>query len=338
MYLFVLEAGMAFLATLFFGFVPMFLFAAILYWLDRYEKEPIPLLIGVFAWGMIVAAGGAYVLNTLFGIGVSVITGSEALSDLTTGSISAPFVEEGLKGLAVLLVFLIFRREFDSVLDGIIYAGIVALGFAATENTLYIWRGYEANGWSGLLALVGIRVILVGWQHPVYTAFTGMGLAIARNQRSPLVKILAVLGGWGLAMFAHSVHNTLASFTSVENGTCLIGLFLDWLGVLFIFLIILWANWIERHNIIRHLKAELEAGIISAAQYQTASSAWRQGFARITALFNGKFSATNRFYQVIGELAHKKRQLLKLGDEGGNQAMIQHYRAELAQLAPRAEA
>jgi hypothetical protein len=40
---------MAFLASLFFGFTPMLFFAYILYWLDRYEKEPIPLLIGVFA-------------------------------------------------------------------------------------------------------------------------------------------------------------------------------------------------------------------------------------------------------------------------------------------------
>lgn len=316
----------------------MFLFAYILYWLDRYEKEPAPLLIGVFAWGMIVAAGGAYILNTLFGMSVSAITGSEALSELTTGSISAPFVEEGLKGLAVLLVFLIFRREFDSILDGIIYAGIAALGFAATENTLYIWRGYESGGWSGLMALVGIRVILVGWQHPVYTAFTGIGLALARTNRSLTVKILAGFGGWALAMFAHSVHNTLASFTSVENLTCLIGLALDWMGVFFIFLIILWTNWMERSGIARHLRAELEAGIISAAQYQTATSAWRQAFARLSAIPSGKYFATRRFYQVVGELAHKKQQLLKLGDEDGNSAIIERYQAELIRLAAKAEA
>ena len=35
---------MAFLGAIFFGFVPAFLFACFLYWLDRYEKEPLPLL------------------------------------------------------------------------------------------------------------------------------------------------------------------------------------------------------------------------------------------------------------------------------------------------------
>lgn len=329
---------MAFLASLFFGFVPMFFFAYILYWLDRYEKEPIPLLIGVFAWGMLVAAGGAYVLNTLFGISVFAVTGSEVASDLATGSISAPFVEEGLKGLAVLLIFLVFRREFDSILDGIVYAGIAALGFAATENVLYIWRGYDAEGWSGLFQLVLIRVVLVGWQHPFYTAFTGLGLATSRMSRSWLVKIAAPLLGFGLAMFAHSLHNTLAGVPLLGDLTCLLGSFLDWSGVFFMFLVILWATWLEQRHLITHLREEAQLGLISPAHYRTACSAWAQSFARLNSLFNGNWGATRRFYQVCGELAHKKEQLAKLGDEGGNSAIIQRYRAELAQLARSAQA
>jgi RsiW-degrading membrane proteinase PrsW (M82 family) len=329
---------MAFLASLFFGFVPMFFFAYILYWLDRYEKEPIPLLIGVFVWGMLVAAGGAYVLNTIFGISVFAVTGSEAASNIATGSISAPFVEEGLKGMAVLLVFLVFRREFDSILDGIVYAGIAALGFAATENVLYIWRGYDAEGWSGLFQLVLIRVVLVGWQHPFYTAFTGLGLATARMSRSWLVKIAAPLLGFGLAMFAHSLHNTLAGVPLLGDLTCLLGSFLDWSGVFFMFLVILWATWLEQRNLIKHLREEAQLGLISPAQYRTACSAWAQSFARLNSLFNGSWGATRRFYQVCGELAHKKEQFSKLGDEGGNSTIIQRYRAELAQLARSAQA
>jgi len=329
---------MAFLASLFFGFAPMFLFAYILYWLDRYEKEPIPLLIGVFAWGMVVAAGGAYVLNTIFDITIFSVTGSETASKLATGSFSAPLVEEGLKGMAVLLIFLIFRREFDSVLDGIVYAGIAALGFAATENSLYIWRGYDSGGWEGLFQLVLIRVVLVGWQHPFYTAFTGIGLAIARMNRSWLVKIIGPVLGFGLAMLAHSIHNTLAGVPFLGDLTCLLGSFLDWTGVFFMFLVILWANWMEQRNLIQHLREEAQLGLISPAQYRTACSAWAQTFARLTSLFSGRSLATSRFYQVCGELAHKKQQLAKMGDEGGNSAIIQRYRAELARLAPSAQA
>jgi len=266
------------------------------------------------------------------------LTGSEATADIATGSISAPLVEEGLKGFAVLLVFLFFQREFDSILDGIVYAGIAALGFAATENSLYIWRGFEADGWSGLFQLVIIRVILVGWQHPFYTAFTGIGFAVARMNRSCLVRVAAPLAGWGVAMFAHSLHNTLAAIPVLGDLTCFLGTFLDWSGVFFMLLVILWATWLEQRNIINHLREEVELGLISAAQYRTACSAWAQAFARLTGLVNGQGGTTARFYQVCGELAHKKQQLRKLGEESGNSASIQKYREELARLAPGAQA
>jgi RsiW-degrading membrane proteinase PrsW (M82 family) len=327
----------ALLAALFFGFVPCFFFAYILYWLDRYEKEPKLLLGAVFLWGAVVAAGGSYVLNTLFGITVFSLTGSEGLADVAGSTLSAPFVEETLKGLAVLIVFLIFRKEFDSILDGIVYAGIAALGFAATENSIYIWRGYVSDGWSGLALLVFIRVILVGWQHPVYTAFTGIGLAIARTNRNGFIKFLAPLTGWGLAMFTHSMHNFLATVPLLGELTCLLGSFLDWTGVLFMLLIIIWANWLEQKNIRLHLREEAQMGIITPAQYRTACSAWAQSFAWLSALFSGKFMATGRFYQIIGELAHKKEQFHKHGEEEGNSLLIQKYRQELATLSPRAQ-
>ena len=142
---------MALLVSIFFGFVPMFLFAGFINWLDRYEKEPKILLGATFMWGVLIAGGGAYIINTVLGMGVYIVTGSEGATDFATASIIAPIVEESLKGLAVLVVFLLFRKEFDSILDGVIYAGITALGFAAIENVLYIYNyGYQEGGWSGL--------------------------------------------------------------------------------------------------------------------------------------------------------------------------------------------
>ena len=228
------------------GFASSLLFAYILYWLDRYEKEPLLLLGGVFLWGAVVAAGSAFVINTTLGLGIYVFTGSNFATDLATGSLVAPLVEESLKGLAVLGIFLVFRSEFDSVLDGIIYAGVAALGFAATENVYYIYTyGFQHGGWSGLLALTVIRVFLVGWQHPFYTAFFGIGLALARLNRNWLVRIFAPLTGLGLAMFTHAFHNTVASLLSGLAGL-LVGAFFDWTGWLFMFGVILWATWREQ--------------------------------------------------------------------------------------------
>ena len=127
------------------------------------------------------AAGGAFIVNSLLELGVFYFTSSQSAADLTTGSLIAPVIEESLKGAAVLIIFWTAHNEFDSVLDGIVYASITALGFAATENMFYIYTyGYVENGLGGIFVLAFIRNILVGWQHPFYTAFIGIGLAKAR--------------------------------------------------------------------------------------------------------------------------------------------------------------
>jgi len=327
---------MPLLVSLFFGFVPMFLFAYILYWTDRYEREPKVLLGAVFFWGVAIAAGGAFIINTVLGMGVYVFTGSESATDIATGSIIAPIVEESLKGLAVLIVFLIFRKEFDSILDGIVYAGIAALGFAATENTHYIYNyGYVDGGWEGLWFLVFVRVILVGWQHPFYTAFTGIGFAVARLNKSGFVKFFAPLFGFSIAMFTHAFHNTFASMLGGLSGLA-IGTALDWTGWFFMFVFILWAIASDRKLLKLHLQEEYTLGLISASQYHTAISAGKQSAARFRALTSGKYSATNRFYKVCGQLAHKKHQYHKLGNEKNNIEMIQQYRAELETLKGKA--
>jgi RsiW-degrading membrane proteinase PrsW (M82 family) len=324
---------MGLIISIIIGFGTSLLCASILYWLDRYEKEPILLLGGVFFWGAVVAAGSSFIINTTLGISIFSVTGSDAATEMATGSIIAPIVEETLKGLAVLIVFLLFRREFDSVLDGIIYAGIAALGFAATENAYYIYSyGFTESGWGGLAFMTFVRIILVGWQHPFYTAFIGIGLALARLNRNWFVKITAPLLGLGMAMFTHAFHNTLASFLTGAGGMA-VGALVDWSGWLFMLVIIIWATRSEGKILQKFLSGEVQVGTISVAHFHTASSPWRQMGARLTALFNGKYGKTARFYQLCGEYAHKRQQYASLGDEGGNLAILHNLRAELAAVA-----
>ncbi len=324
---------MALLVSLFFAFVPTFFMAAIIYWLDRYEKEPLPLLGAAFFWGAVVAAGGAFIINTIFGIGIYALTGSGDVADQATASLVAPFVEEGLKGLAVLLVFMFFRNEFDSILDGIIYASIAALGFAATENVMYIYgHGYLDGGWSALWQLVFIRDVIVAWQHPFFTAFTGIGLAVARLNRNMLVKIIAVPLGYASAVFTHAFHNSFSTLIGGLAGFAL-GSLIDWFGWFVMAVFIVFMITRERHLLQVQLREEVASGTITSAQYRRALSP----FTMSTAFFQGGVNAS-RFYQVCGELAHKKEQLLKLGDERGNAALVQSLRSELARLAPQVRA
>jgi RsiW-degrading membrane proteinase PrsW (M82 family) len=324
---------MGFLLSFIAGFAPMLLFAWFIYWLDRYEKEPRLLLGAIFLWGAIIAAGGAFLLNTILGMEIYLFTGSEAATNFTTGSIIAPFIEESLKGVAVLFVFLLFRMEFDSYIDGIVYAGIVALGFAATENVFYIYSmGYLENGLKGLLFLVFVRVLLVGWQHPFYTAFTGIGFAAARLSRSLPVKFLAPAAGLFTAMIAHGTHNTLGDLLTGPEGMAF-GTFWDWTGWIFMFLFILWSISRDRQLIIQYLKEEADLGLITPDQYKTACSAWAQSLAGFGALQQGRYRDTRRFYQVCAELSHKKDQRDRLGEEGKTAVVIEVLRHELAGLA-----
>lgn len=329
---------MGFSLALLFGFVPAIFNAALIHWVDRYEKEPFRFVVGVFVWGAVVAAAGAFVINSVFEIGIIFLTASEAAADLTTGSLIAPVIEESLKGAAVLIVYWWAHNEFDSTLDGIVYAAITALGFAATENVYYIYSlGYLQDGMSGLFLLAFVRVILVGWQHPFYTAFIGIGLAKARLSRSPWIKVTAVTAGWLVAIFMHSLHNTLASLVTSGIGFWVTS-FVDWSGWLAMLLFILWIIRRENRLIARYLEEEVAFGVLYPQQLATALSPARRFRARLAALGRRSYRDTTRFYQVCGELCHKKHQFQTMGDEDGNQKTIAALRAELQRLSAMAYA
>lgn len=325
---------MAILLSLLLGFIPALFYAGLVYWLDRYEKEPKMLLGGVFIWGAIVASAAAFSFNTALGLGIYLFTHSESATDFTTSSLVAPVIEETLKGAAVLIVFLFARHEFDSLLDGIVYAAVVGLGFSATENFYYIYQvGYAENGIAGLLALAFVRVILVGWQHPFYTAFIGIGLAAARLSPFPNRRILWITLGWLTAVGTHSVHNLIAHYSS-GVGDLLAATLVDWTGWLAMLGFIAYTIRREKDLITRFLGEEVAYGILTPRQYATACSPSARWRAQLFALGRRRFQITGRFYQLCGEIAHKKNQILTMGNEANNQAIIDQLRQELYRLSP----
>ncbi len=329
-----MQQGLGLVLSILFGLVPMLLFAYIVYWVDRYEKEPVVLLGGVFLWGAIIAAGAAFIVNSFLGLGIYMFTGSQAFTELSTASVFAPIIEETLKGLACLFVFLFFRHEFDSVLDGIVYAAITAIGFAATENIYYIYTyGFQQSGLSGILYMFFVRVILVGWQHPFYTAFIGIGLAVARLNRNPSIKIIAPIIGLSIAIFVHSMHNLIS--TLVQGAQSLVfGVLFDWSGWIAMIIFVIWALYREQKWIAAQLPEEVANGVITPSQYQAACSARTQTSLRIKALFSGNYRLIDRFYLLTAELAFKKHQATALGEQELNQPEIDKMRAELVQMSP----
>jgi len=100
---------------------------------DRYDREPKRLLLLVFVLGMLVTLPTLIVEN----IGQMFNIFSGLSGKLFEAFIVVGLAEEFFKRLVV--VKTVFRHPaFNERLDGIIYCGITALGFATLENFAYI--------------------------------------------------------------------------------------------------------------------------------------------------------------------------------------------------------
>lgn len=188
-------------------------------WLDRYEPEPWHYLAFAFAWGACVATAAAYFINTL---GDAVIRSIAGKDSPLAAVLVAPPVEETFKAapLFLLLILTYFgRRHIHGVVDGIVYAGLSAVGFAFTENILYFGAQYvevanKTNNRDGLVALFWIfvlRGVFSPFAHPLFTCLTGIGVGLAVRSRNTAVRVLAPIGGLLLAMGLHGLWNLLAS-------------------------------------------------------------------------------------------------------------------------------
>lgn len=116
--------------------VPVPVYVVLALWLDRFEPEPARTLAQTFAWGATVAVFTALIVNGLLQMVLDGAWGVEA-GDVIGSVLTAPIVEELAKGFALLLLFSELKDEFDGVVDGVVYASMVGLGFAMIENVQY---------------------------------------------------------------------------------------------------------------------------------------------------------------------------------------------------------
>lgn len=189
--------------------IAMALVLAAYLWLDRWEPEPPRLLIFAFLWGAAVAVVGALLIATLLGLVIP------AMQDEFIGAvIQAPIVEEGLKGLFLIIMLTGRRRaEMNSLTDCLIYAGMVGAGFAWVEDILYISSG---DGIGGTLLTAALRLVLGPFAHPLFTSMTALGVYFSMKQKGTGAKIGCILLGYLGAMLLHGLWNGSSSLS--ESG------------------------------------------------------------------------------------------------------------------------
>lgn len=188
------------------AFVPALAFLLWVRARERHGREPLPAVLGIFAYGA--------TLGVLFAIVLSLSLDSALAggSILVAAVIIAPVVEESVKALGLRLV----RRHIDEVEDGLVYGIAVGVGFAATESLLYglleLQDGTQATA-MGLVAARNLSSVLL---HAGSSAVIGYAYALHRVRGATWGSVLVA---YGLAVALHALYNGLV-------------LVADWIGFL----------------------------------------------------------------------------------------------------------
>ncbi len=321
-----------FLASVVLGIVPMVFYALVVWRLDRWEKEPIPLLIAAFLWGAMPSVVFALIAQLVLGAPEPPAGGEASLlSELYDASILAPLTEELVKAFGVFLIFLLFRREIDSVLDGLIYGSMVGFGFAAVENVFYFAGQPDA---ASLLFLFFLRAFLFGMLHALFTGLTGVGLALGRFSSSPLMKLVWPILGLAAAMATHGLHNY---FATLGGGYLLFSVLGITLGIAWFGLTMGICLYHENRWVRIHLSEEVESGVLCAEQALDAASFWHRG--PLSGFSRGFIPAWRRrtLLQAAAELAYQKQKAIRHGadpEENGRIAILRERVRFLSRTDP----
>lgn len=163
---------------------------------DEFDKEPTSLLVKSFLYGLLsipLALAGEQ-LGEPLGLGIS--------EDLWRVFGYAFFIV-GLSEELAKYVFLRWRlfpkRDFDEPYDGIIYAVMIGMGFAAFENLLYVFN--SDDGFS-------IAILRMFTAIPAHASFgVIMGYFVGMAKFDPVHKKSLLLQGLFWAVVAHGAYD-----------------------------------------------------------------------------------------------------------------------------------
>ncbi len=197
--------------SIFYAMIPLPFLWLVFWWLDRYEPEPRRYKLAAFIWGGVVAIGIALAVGFW-------VQETWNLTDEQGATFLAPLTEEPAKCLFLLLTFVRARRVIDGVLDGLIYAGIVGIGFAFVENIAYYSSSYlgspeiQIAGAEGVTTTFIVRGIFSPFAHPLFTAAFGIAIGYSVTKKSKLLRVLICTAGLAVSIGLHGLWNGSLSY------------------------------------------------------------------------------------------------------------------------------
>ncbi len=179
---------------------PAIFWIAYLYYKDRFKPEPLFHIGLTYILGFI----SAYVCLKSYGL-LSMIGLPEDSSVIMENNRLIYFgyclglvglLEEFIKFLPFLFIIFCFK-SFDEKIDGIIYASVIALGFASYENLYYLvyLDGFELFG----------RAVASPLTHTIFSSIWGYTIGVAKLSGRSLFK--ASLKGLGLSALFHGIFD-----------------------------------------------------------------------------------------------------------------------------------
>jgi RsiW-degrading membrane proteinase PrsW (M82 family) len=252
--------------------------------------------------------------------------GANAVDAIWTGFVG-PLVEEALKGAVVLFIALRYRREFESVLDGIIYGAMVGIGFAMNANIVSYLGSFLTRGYTGLSFTILLEGIFFGLNHALYSAIFGAGLGYARLSTKRWGRWVFPFAAYLLAVLSHALHN-LALRSVAGLNLLTVGLTLT--GVLIVALLVVYLLRRQHKCLQVELLDELPDEL-----YQTVLRPAAKAKAQWRSLRRGGFRAwrkSRRLHQLCAEYAFKRMQARISPEEEGIATQAKALREEIRVL------
>lgn len=124
---------------------PVFVIILYVYFMDKYDKEPKGLLFASFLLGAIVSVIVTMIIYLGFDIILPITNKFSAWQMFIKAFVIVALTEEFSKYIIV-RYFAQPKKAFNEPYDGIMYAVMVSMGFAATENIIYVVQGGYITG------------------------------------------------------------------------------------------------------------------------------------------------------------------------------------------------
>src|SRR5690606_9580078 len=122
---------------------PIIFVLVFIYFMDKYEKEPVQLLLSNFFMGAIVSIIITTFLYVIIDIPLPLHNRTSIFEQFIKAFFVVGLTEEFSKYIIV-RYYAQPHKEFNEPFDGIVYCVMVSMGFAATENIMYVFQsGYE---------------------------------------------------------------------------------------------------------------------------------------------------------------------------------------------------